>query len=88
MALRKISGPMEIIDGPISLDTITTTGAYHQNRNEDAAGPSYPTRSAGLLEVHALGYWTHQRYTTIYGDVYIRRAAGGTWSPWRKILTE
>ena len=88
MALRKIKSPVEMIDGPLSLDTFTTTGVWHQNRNEDAAGDSYPTRTAGLLEVHALGYWTHQRYTTIYGDVYIRREAGGTWSPWKKLLTE
>lgn len=87
MALRKIKSPVEMIDGPVSLDSFTTTGVWHQNRNEDA-GASYPTRTAGLLEVHALGYWTHQRYTTIYSDVYIRRAAGGTWGPWRKLLTE
>lgn len=87
MALKKISGPVKVIDGPVSLDTLTTTGAYHQNRNVDT-GTSYPVRIAGLLEVHTLGYWTHQRYTTIYGEVYIRSAGGGQWGPWRKILTE
>lgn len=75
---------MEIIDGPLSLDSFTTTGVWHQNRNEDT-GASYPARAAGLLEVYALGYWTHQRYTTVYGDVYIRRAAGVTWSKWSKV---
>jgi len=85
---KLIKSPVEMIDGPVSLDSFTTTGVWHQNLNEDAAGDSYPARAAGLLEVHAIGYWTHQRYTTINGDVYIRRAAGGTWGPWRKILTE
>lgn len=87
MALRKIGGPVGVIDGPISLDTFTTTGVWHQNRNADA-GTSYPIRRAGLLEVHVLGYWVHQRYTTVYGDMYFRAAGGGNWQPWRKLLTE
>lgn len=87
MALRKIKSPVEMIDGPVSLDSFTTTGVWHQNRDADA-GAGYPVGRAGLLEVNAFGYWTHQRYTTVYGDVYIRSAGGGRWNPWRKLLTE
>lgn len=74
-----------------NLDTVTTTGTYHQPQNRDASTVNnYPEGTAGLLEVqdsgHRMGY---QRYTCYNsGNVYYRGSYDGQWKAWKRLLTE
>lgn len=88
MALKKIRGPITPLDGTEHLDTLTTTGVYHQAFTVRAkAELGYPEGRAGLLEVHSPDAdMAYQRYTGLWsGDVYYRGAYRGEWKPWRKI---
>lgn len=91
MALKRISGPITLLDGTEHLDTLTRNGVYHQNVTVRATTElGYPVLRAGLLEVHAPDAdFTYQRYTVLWsGDVYYRGAYRDEWKPWRKLLTE
>lgn len=91
MALKRISQPINPLDGTEHLDTITQHGVYHQDFTARATAElGYPERKAGLLEVHNPSTdAVYQRYTVLWsGDVYYRGAYRGEWKPWRKLLTE
>ena len=72
------------------LDTITTTGLYHQNGDNNATlALHYPQLTAGLLEVHTNGgSFVYQRYTgrgttstTVGRRVFVRaKYASEAWS--------
>lgn len=76
--------------GSFDLNTLRTSGMYHQDSNADAAsGSNYPVAYAGLLEVFTNndglgnGVHTYQRYSVYNSnDVYFRRYYNGTWSGW------
>lgn len=92
MALKKISGPVTELSGPVDYNTLTTTGVYHQGAYSDAQKcKNAPVSLPGLLEVHAGAGMVYQRFT-VYRDlgIYTRSyyAHMDTWYPWRKILTE
>ncbi|MDK8241736.1 pyocin knob domain-containing protein [Corynebacterium coyleae] len=92
MGLRKISEPITTLEQGVDLDTITTTGVYHQNYNVNTSlDLNYPVTSAGLLEVHTPenGAMIYQRYTAFKsGNAFYRGRYMGKWYPWRKILTD
>jgi hypothetical protein len=76
------------LGGSVDLNTITSTGTYHQPTNANASsGSNYPAASAGMLEVYAASSMVYQRYT-IYnsGQVYTRAIYNGTTYPWRQAI--
>lgn len=78
------------IPGGKDLDTYTTTGVYHQDKDVDArSGTNYPPDvGAGLLEVfNPNSAMTYQRYTR-YGNnnrVWTRGLYNKTWSSWKQV---
>jgi hypothetical protein len=76
----------------IDLNTITTTGIYHQNSNAQASsGSNYPVGQAGLLEVYnndepgGNAIHTYQRYTEYStGNVWTRQRYHSIWYAWAK----
>jgi len=76
----------------IDLNTITTTGIYHQNSSAQASsGSNYPVGQAGLLEVYnndepgGNALHTYQRYTEYStGNVWTRQRYHSTWYAWAK----
>lgn len=92
VALKKISGPVTELSGPVDFNTFTTTGVYHQGKYGDAQeSTNQPVKQAGLLEVFAGGSMVYQRFTVYRdGGIYTRSyyAWENKWYPWRKILTE
>jgi uncharacterized coiled-coil DUF342 family protein len=73
------------LGGSVDLNTITSTGTYHQPTNANASsGTNYPAASAGMLEVYSSSSMTYQRYTVYNtGVVYTRAIYNGTPSAWR-----
>ena len=92
MALRKISGPVAELTGPVDYNTLTTTGVYHQGAYRNAQDSTNGPRTApGLLEVHAGAGMVYQRFTAYRdGGIYTRSYYdyADTWYPWRKLVTE
>lgn len=75
----------------VDLNTITKTGAYHQNLTANAQnGKNYPIGQAGLLEVfNPDASMTYQRYTA-YGDynkVFTRGLYNNAWGAWKEVST-
>lgn len=91
MALKKISEPINRLDGTEHLDGLTTNGTYHQAfvvRGKAEMG--YPVDSiAGLLEVHSPdANMVYQRFTEFWsGRVWHRGSYRGEWKPWVEVAT-
>lgn len=71
-----------------SLDHV---GVYVQEANSNvASGANYPLPSAGCLEVLPSAGGVVQRYTAYAGDnnTYVRSRYYGTWSAWKRYLTD
>ena len=63
-------------------------GVYYQNSDTAAASAGgYPAAEAGTLEVIPAAYAVQQRYTTIYGRVFIRSRIGPSndWITWKEV---
>jgi len=73
----------------VNLNTLTTTGVYHQATSANATTAlNYPIAQAGLLECFGTTYLYH-RYTVFGsggGQVYVRGYYSGAWSAWRKLV--
>jgi hypothetical protein len=76
------------LGGSVDLNTITSTGTYHQPTNANASsGTNYPVASGGMLEVYSSSSMTYQRYTVYNtGVVYTRAIYNGTPSAWRQAI--
>lgn len=90
MALKKISEPITALGEGVDLDTITSTGVYHQHLNVRAdKALNYPVGKAGLLEVHtpSVGRMVYQRYTA-YNDnaIFHRSRYFNDWSEWHRLI--
>lgn len=81
------------IAGGIDLNSFNSNahvGVYVQEWNAGAAsGSNYPEPSAGCLEVLPNAIGVIQRYTAYTGDnnTYVRSSFDGTWSAWKRYLT-
>ena len=81
------------IAGGIDLNSFNSNahvGMYVQGSNASAAsGSNYPEPSAGCLEVLPNAGGVIQRYTAYTGDnnTYVRSSYDGTWSAWKRYLT-
>lgn len=81
------------IAGGIDLNSFNSdahVGVYVQGSNASAAsGSNYPEPSAGCLEVLPNAGGVVQRYTSYTGDnnTYVRSIYAGTWSAWKRYLT-
>ncbi|AMO89747.1 hypothetical protein WM42_2045 [Corynebacterium simulans] len=75
----------------VDLNTVTTTGAYHQNLTANAQnGKNYPIGQAGLLEVfNPDASMTYQRYTVYggYNQVFTRGLYSNAWGAWKEVST-
>lgn len=63
-------------------------GVYYQNSDNDAGNSGgYPVAQAGTLEVIPSAYNVQQRYTTIYGRVFVRGRTGpnNDWVTWKEL---
>lgn len=74
----------------VDLDTIVTTGVYHQSSNANALnGTNYPVPYAGLLEVTQMGIMVYQRYWRYGTNLHYSRAQyNGNWTVWQQTWTE
>lgn len=78
----------------INLDdfnSLNHVGVYVQESNSNVAGGSnYPVPVAGCLEVLPNAGGVIQRYTAYAGDnnTYVRARYYGTWSAWKRYLTD
>ncbi|HFG8807609.1 TPA: hypothetical protein ACGIY5_000961 [Corynebacterium striatum] len=75
----------------VDLNTITTTGAYHQSLTANAqTGKNYPIGQAGLLEVfNPDASMTYQRYTAYgsFNKVFTRGLYMNAWGAWKEVST-
>ena len=82
---------IDLLGSGVDLNTITTTGAYHQNLTANAQnGKNYPIGQAGLLEVfNPDASMTYQRYTVYgnYNKVFTRCLYNSAWSKWEELST-
>jgi uncharacterized coiled-coil DUF342 family protein len=76
------------LGGSVDLNTITTSGVYHQPTNANATTAlNYPTTNAGMLEVYTSGSMTYQTYTRYdTGVKYTRSYYNGTWYAWKQLV--
>lgn len=82
---------IDLLGSGVDLNTITTTGAYHQSLTANAQnGKNYPIGQAGLLEVfNPDASMTYQRYTA-YGSFnkeFTRGLYMNAWSAWKEVST-
>ncbi len=83
--INRILSQKTDIGSGIDLDTLVTTGLYHQNSNSGAtAGTHYPIALAGMLEVIEDGSMVYQKYTrySAPNTVYVRVRYSAVWSSW------
>ena len=68
-----------------NLDSLTTTGIWHQNHNVNASlAMNYPIAAAGMLHVYAYNAMVYQSYYHYAdGRCWIRAKYSTTWSDWR-----
>nr|DAL55210.1 MAG TPA_asm: receptor binding complex [Caudoviricetes sp.] len=70
------------------LNTLTTTGRYHQSSSSYATIElNYPVALAGLLKVYYDGYIYQEYHTHNNSGVYVRTYYNGTWYPWVRLYT-
>lgn len=75
----------------VDLDTVTSTGIYHQPHNASAAaGTNYPAPYAGKLEVFSKGSMTYQTYHVYQASEakYFRGRYNTAWSAWKKVTSD
>jgi hypothetical protein len=87
---------MDIIAANVDLNTLTSTGTFHQPANANATlALNYPVAKAGFLQVLAQNTGTSMivQYYTNYGyaggelETYRRgQYSTNSWSPWRQLL--
>lgn len=78
--------------GTMNINVLTgasDVGIYYQE-SDDVAGSAggYPASHAGTLEVLPTAYNVQQRYTSIYGNVWVRSRTLGdskNWANWREL---
>lgn len=89
VALRRISGPVTELSGPVDYNTFTSTGVYHQGSYGNAKNSTNgPSSNPGLIEVFAGSGMVYQRYTVYRGSrTYVRDyyAYTSEWSAWREL---
>ena len=72
----------------VDLNTVSTTGRYHQGSNSYATLElNYPVVQAGLLKVYYDGYIYQEYHTYNNSGVYVRTHYSGTWYPWVRLYT-
>ena len=74
-----------------NFNSLDHVGVYVQMADTNAAGGSnYPATSAGCLEVLPSAGGVIQRYTEYTGSnaTYVRSIYSGTWSAWKRYLTD
>lgn len=71
------------------LKSASDVGVYYQESNTVAGSAGgYPAAHAGTLEVLPTAYNVQQRYTSIYGNVWVRSRtldASQNWADWREL---
>ena len=71
------------------LKSASAVGVYYQESNAVAGSAGgYPAAHAGTLEVLPAAYGVQQRYTSIYGNVWVRSRtldASQNWADWREL---
>lgn len=80
---RTLNQKVDIGDS-VDLDSIVTTGLYHQNANTYAInGINYPIALAGMLEVKEDGSMVYQEYRDYLNKgVHTRVQYSGVWTVW------
>jgi|GEM_PF-5326480 hypothetical protein len=70
----------------VNLNTLTTTGRYHQSSNSNATTAlNYPTAKAGLLKVYNDGYIYQEYHAYDNSGAYRRTCYNGTWYAWTSL---
>ncbi len=82
---------IQVLGNNVDLNTLETTGSYHQAGNAGAAsGKNYPSPNAGLLQViNPPAAMVYQMYTVYSsGAIFYRGKYNTTWSGWKEISTQ
>ena len=70
----------------VNLDTLTTTGRYHQSSSANATIElNYPVAKAGLLKVYNDGYIYQEYHCFDNSGAYRRTQYNGTWYKWTSL---
>ncbi|WP_338862894.1 hypothetical protein IHE31_08395 [Mycetohabitans rhizoxinica] len=79
------------LDAHADLNTLVTSGIYHQTyqAGHAAASLNYPVPVPGRLQVYAAGRTVYQTYSLFNSSVhYTRVRYNGLWSTWRRLLDD